>query len=88
MTLSPNASSEVFVNMTIPHYVPQHLRSKVTVTATARASNSFDVVKEELSFYFIVIGKEASLADIDTSPPRCVLDQDCWQESCQEVSEG
>ena len=86
--LSPNTSSEIFVNITVPHYVPPHLRSKVTVIATPLASDSLSVAKEEISFYFIVLGKEDSLEDIDGTPPHCILTDNCWQESCHSASEG
>lgn len=85
--LSPNTSSEIFVNITVPHYVPPHLRSKVTVIATPLASDSLSVAKEEISFYFIVLGKEDSLEDIDGTPPHCILTDNCWQESCHSASE-
>ena len=86
--LSGNASSEVFVNLVISHYVPRHHRSKVTVLATALQANSLQPIKEAVSFYFIVIARGTSIANIDNYPPRCVLVQDCFQESCQALSEG
>ena len=89
MLLSPNETSQVFVNLTVPHYVPQLLRSEVTVTATALAENSLEVIKKEISFYFIVTGREtSSLSDIDRSPPHCTLTEDCWEESCSDLLDG
>ena len=86
--LSGNTSSAVFVNMVISHYVPRLHRSKVTLLATALQSNSLQPIKEEVSFYFLVLGKGTSITHIDTSPPRCLLVKDCFQESCQALPEG
>ena len=86
--LSGNASSEVFVKMVISDYVPRHHRSKVTVLATALQSNSLQPIKEEVSFYFIVLGRGTSITLIDKYPPRCVPVEDCFQESCQALSQG
>ena len=89
LILSPNGTSEIFVNLTVPHYVPPGIRSKVTVTATALDEDSLDLIKEEISFYFFVMGGETSrLSDLDRSPPRCSLTEDCWQESCQDLLDG
>ena len=74
--------------MKISHYVPRHHRSKVTLLATALQSNSLQPIKEEVSFYFLVLDSGTSITHIDQSPPRCFLVEDCFQESCQALSEG
>ena len=74
--------------MVISHYVPRHHRSKVTVLATALQSNSLQQIKEEVSFYFLVLGRGASITHIDSAPPRCLLVENCFQESCEGLSEG
>merc|ERR1719278_360003 len=69
IVLSGNSSSAVFVNMKISHYVPRHHRSKVTLLATALQSNSLQPIKEEVSFYFLVLDSGTSITHIDQSPP-------------------
>ena len=86
--LSGNTSSSVFVNMVISHYVPRQHRSKVTVLATALLSHSLQPIKKEVSFYFLVLAKGSSVTHIDRSPPRCLLVEECFQESCQALPEG
>ena len=86
--LSGNASSDVFVNLVISHYVPRQHRSKVTVLATALLSHSLQPIKKEVSFYFLVLAKGSSVTHIDRSPPRCLLVEECFQESCQALPEG
>ena len=78
----------MFVNLVISHYVPPHHRSKVTLLATALQSDSLQTIKEEVSFYFLVLGRGTSITTVDTSPPRCLLVEDCFQESCQALPEG
>ena len=86
--LSGNTSSSVFVNMVISHYVPRQHRSKVTVLATALLSHSLQPIKKEVSFYFLVLAKGSSVTHIDKSPPRCLLVEECFQESCKALPEG
>ena len=74
--------------MVISHYVPRQHRSKVTVLATALLSHSLQPIKREVSFYFLVLAKGSSVTHIDKSPPRCLLVEECFQESCQALPEG